>query len=130
MKTILLLLGLLFTNLADAEINLDNNTIWSISDSKKQNRWLIIHNLNQANASGIYHIEVLGKDKKAPAWQIEHLAKHIAITKQALLKSIIKPLTKGDVYAESFDSGFAQWQKQNNGNGGAVCISSVLECLK
>lgn len=106
------------------------DTIWSIKNTAKQNRWVIIHNLNEANNTGIYHIEVIGRNKKDPVWKIEHLAKHIAMTKPALLASIIKPLSKGEVYPESFDNAFSNWQKENDGKGGAVCNTSVLDCMK
>ena len=132
MKTIIFLVALFFNYSVCADINLETNStgIWSIAQTAQQNRWIIIHNLSEAQTTGIYHIEVIGRNKKAPIWQIEHLAKHIAINKPALLKSIIKPLKKGDVYPESFDNAFSMWQKENYGKGGAVCTSSVVECMK
>ena len=132
MKTIIFLVTLFFNYSAYADVNLEANTtgIWSITPIVQQNRWLIIHNLSQAQTTGIYHIEVIGKNKKAHAWQIQHLAPHIAINKSALLASIIKPLKKGDVYPETFDNAFTQWQKENDGKGGAVCNTSVLDCMK
>jgi Domain of unknown function (DUF5086) len=132
MKKIIFLVILFFNYSAYAEINLEANTtgIWSITPTAQQNRWLIIHNLTEAQTTGIYHIEVIGRDKKSPVWQIQHLAPHIAINKPALLSSIIKPLKKGDVYPESFDNAFTVWQKENNGKGGAICTTSVIECMK
>ena len=132
MKKIIFFVIVFFNYSAYADVNLESNPtgIWSITPTAQQNRWLIIHNLSEAQTTGIYHIEVIGRNKKAPVWQIEHLAKHIAINKPALLKSIIKPLKKGDVYPESFDNAFSAWQKENDGKGGAVCTSSVIECIK
>ena len=132
MKIIIFLITLFFNYAVYAEINLEANNagIWSITPTDQQNRWLIIHNLTEAKTTGIYHIEVIGRNKKAPIWQIKHLAAHIAINKPALLKSIIKPLKKGDVYPESFDNAFSVWQKENDGKGGAVCTTSVIECMK
>jgi len=132
MKTIICLVILFFNYSAFAEVNIEANTtgIWSITPTAKQNCWLIIHNLTEAKTTGVYHIEVIGRDKKAPIWQIKHLAAHIAIDKPALLKSIIKPLKKGDVYPESFDDALSVWQKENDGKGGAVCTTSVIECMK
>ncbi|MDO9212323.1 MAG: DUF5086 family protein [Methylococcales bacterium] len=132
MKIIIFLITLFFNHSVSAEINLEANTtgIWSITPTAQQNRWLIIHNLTEAQTTGIYHIEVIGRDKKAPAWKIKHLAAHIAINKPALLKSIIKPLKKGNVYPESFDDALSKWKKENDGKGGAVCTASVIECIK
>ncbi|MCX7066224.1 MAG: DUF5086 family protein [Methylococcales bacterium] len=132
MKTVIFLVILFFNYSASAEINLEANTtgIWSMPPTTQQNRWLIIHNLSEAQTTGIYHIEVIGRDKKAPVWKIKHLAAHIAIDNPALLKSIIKPLKKGDDYPESFDNALSTWQKENDGKGGAVCTTSVIECMK
>lgn len=133
MKILVFLLMLLFSRIGFcAAVNLENHSvgIWSIAGTPKQNRWLIIHNLTAAKTTGVYHIEVIGRGKKASVWQIEHLANHLAITKAALLASVVKPLNKGDVYPESFESAFAAWQKENAGKGGAICTTSVLECMK
>ncbi len=132
MRTIIFLITLFFNYSVYADVNLETHTkgLWSIADTAKQNRWLIIHNLTEAQTTGIYHIEVIGRDKKAPVWQIKHLAAHIAINKTALLKSIIKPLKKGNVYPESFDSAFSTWKKENDGKSGAICTTSVIECIK
>ncbi|CAG0977638.1 hypothetical protein ARNL5_02201 [Anaerolineae bacterium] len=126
----LLLFITLFCHAVYADDKPITQSIWSIENTAKQNRWLIIHNLNDANNTGIYHIEVIGKNKKDPAWKIQHLANHIAITKSALLASIIKPLSKGDVYPESFNNAFSIWQKENEGKGGAVCNTTVIDCMK
>ena len=133
MKIFIALLTLMFSpTVFCADVNLDNHSagIWSIAGTPKQNRWLIIHNLNEAKNTGVYHIEVIGRGKKAPVWQIEHIANHVAITKTALSVSVVKPLKKGGVYPESFESAFAVWKKENSGKGGTICTTSVLECLK
>ena len=132
MKIILFLITVLFNYSVYAEVNIESNPtgIWSITDTAKQNRWLIIHNLTEAQKTGIYHIEVIGRNKKAPAWQIQHIAPHIAINKSALFASIIKPLNKGDVYPETFNNAFTAWQKENDGKGGAVCTTFVIDCMK
>jgi len=103
--------------------------IWSVLGTKKQNRWIVIHNLDEAKTSGIYHIEVIGRGVRDPAWKIQHLAQHIAITETALAASVLKPLTKGAVYPESFDNAYRAWQSQNQGQGGEICRQSVLDCM-
>lgn len=66
MKMIIFLITLFFNHSVSAEMNLEAKTtgIWSISPNAQQNRWLIIHNLTEAQTTGIYHIEVIGRDKK------------------------------------------------------------------
>lgn len=103
--------------------------IWALPDTPKERRWIVIHNPEQGEASGVYHIEVLSRATGAPAWTITHRANHMAITREALLRSVIAPLTKGAVYPESFDYAYREWQTRNGGTGGEVCESDVLHCL-
>ncbi len=114
------------------DVTLQNHPqgIWSMPPTQQENRWLIIHNLTQAKQTGIYHIEVIGRGKHDPVWKIKHLANHIAISEAALNRSIVAPLKKGAVYPESFESAYSQWQKLNNGAGGEVCQTDVVQCLK
>jgi hypothetical protein len=54
----------------------------------------------------------------------------MAITQSALAACVVKPLNKGAVYPETFDDAYKDWQKQNSGKGGAVCTSSLEQCMK
>jgi hypothetical protein len=112
--------------------NLDEhkNGIWSISGTSDENRWIIIHNLQEGKKTGIFHIEVIARKTNDPKWKIKHVAKHMAITRAALIKSIIKPLEKGLVYPETFDTAFRNWHKENNGEGGSVCNSTIEKCIR
>jgi Domain of unknown function (DUF5086) len=103
--------------------------IWQLPSSGSGTRWLVIHNRSSAEAEGLYHIEVLERAFGAEVWN-KHVADHMAITATALRASITKPLKKGGVYPESFDSGFAAWKKKKADGKEFVCTSSVLECLK
>ena len=104
--------------------------IWSIAPTTTMKRWIIIHNLKLAKESGIFHIEVVGRNNGDAAWQVKHLVPHMAITAEALKKSVIEPLNKGAVYPETFDDAYSNWLKENNGAGGSVCVTSVLECMQ
>lgn len=114
-----------------AEIDLQSNQtgIWSITKTTTHTRWIVIHNLAEAKTTDVYHIEVIARKNNAPTWQIEHLANHLAITAAALSKSVIAPLSKGAVYPETFDNAYRTWQNQSEGKGGAICTTSVTECL-
>ena len=113
----------------DAAIAGHESGIWSIAGTEQAQRWLVIHNLAEAGTSGIYHIEVIQRPVGAPAWQIERLAPHMAITEAALKHSIVKPLQRGAVYPEAFDDALRAWHAMNGGKGGNICHTSVLECL-
>jgi hypothetical protein len=104
--------------------------IWQLPSSQTGTRWLVIHNLASAEADGVYHVEILERSFGAEAWNIKHIADHMAVSSAALRASIVKPLTKGAVYPDSFNYAYAEWKKQEAQGKALVCTSSVLECLK
>jgi len=110
-------------------IDLKASEIWSITPTEKTERRIVIHNPEEARKSGIFHIEVLGRDRGDAVWQVRRLAPHMAITKAALERSVVAPLERGAVYPEAYDDAYAGWRRENGGRGGAVCRSSVSECL-
>lgn len=103
--------------------------IWSIKGSSQQDKWIVIHNIDNRNGNTIYHIEILSRKKTAPLWKIEHLAPHMAITKPALSKSIIKQLRRGAVYPESYNFAYHKWLIENSNTGGFVCSTSIAQCI-
>ena len=66
------------------DIASNDKGIWSIVGSEKEDRWVIIHNLAEAQVTGLFHIEVIQEGIDAPAWQIVRIVKHMAITEDAL----------------------------------------------
>jgi hypothetical protein len=115
---------------ADVDFFMHENGIWEIQGTADKNMWIIIHNLEEAKNSGIFHIEVIARKLDDPVWKIEHAVKHMAITKSALSSSVLKPLEKGAVYPETFDIAFEEWRNQNSGKGGLICTTSISECMK
>ncbi len=103
--------------------------IWSIAPTQTMNRWIIVHNLEEAKNSEIFHIEVIGRNIGDEVWQIKHLVPHMAITEEALTKSVVAPLQKGGVYPETYENAYANWLRENGGKGGSICTTSVLECM-
>jgi hypothetical protein len=103
--------------------------IWAIEGKGKLARWIVIHNLAEAKGTGIFHIEVIGHVKGRPSWDIKHICNHMAITEDALKRSVRKPLDKGAVYPEAFDDAYAKWKKDAEAGQKVVCDRSVLECL-
>ncbi len=128
--TIFLLLANTGFCASDSDLIQHDKGIWSIQGTTQKTMWIVIHNLQEARETGIYHIEVLAKGIDAPAWDIEHFIKHIAITQSALAKSVLKPLNKGAVYPETFDDAYKDWQNLNSGQGGPVCTSNLSDCMQ
>ena len=105
--------------------------LWSIAAEGKLTRWVEIHNLDEAKRSGLFHVEVLGRRQGDPTWKIQHIAPHLAVTAAALDRSVVKPLKRGAVYPETFDSAYAAWRKAKSEGGNApVCESTVVECIR
>jgi hypothetical protein len=103
--------------------------IWSIAGTAGKEMQVIIHNLDEARETGIFHIEIIARGVHEPAWKIERVVKHMAITQAALAVSVVKPLQKGAVYPEIFDDAYKEWQKQNSGKGGFLCTTTLAECM-
>ncbi|ABI26436.1 DUF5086 family protein [Shewanella oneidensis] len=103
--------------------------IWSIESAQDMTRWIIIHNIESDANTAVFHIEVIGRKHGHAVWQIERLVHHMAITEKALKASVKIPLKSGAVYPESFNHAYLSWQKENNGMGGAICDTSVIECF-
>jgi hypothetical protein len=104
--------------------------IWAIEGKGTLARWVVIHNLNEAKSTGVFHLEVIGHEKGRPSWDIRRICSHMAVTKDALKRSVTKPLNKGAVYPEAFDDAYAKWKKDAEAGQKVLCDRSVLECLK
>jgi len=103
--------------------------IWAIPAPEGCTRWIVIHNLDEARQSGIFHIEVLEREDGKPDWEFRRLCSHMALTQEALEHSVLRPLEKGAVYPESFDDAYAAWKREAADGEAPVCSSSVAECL-
>jgi hypothetical protein len=104
--------------------------IWSIDPAGRLNRWIVIHGPAGGGDNGVYHIEVLGNDAKAPAWKTRRLAPHMAATLVALLNSVRKPLQRGLVYPEQYEDGLARWKQQRSEGKAEICSTSIDRCLR
>jgi hypothetical protein len=104
--------------------------IWEIAGKGGLRRWIVIHNLDEAKGTGIFHIEVIGREKGRPSWDIRRICNHMAVTQGALARSVLRPLKSGAVYPESFDDAYARWKKDAEAGNRVICDRSVLECLR
>ena len=103
--------------------------IWAIRGTAIESRWIEIHQVEQRNGAPLYHIEVLGRKKGNPSWQVEHLMPHMAITGAALKRSITGPSQDRGVYPETFDGAYVQWRELDAAGKAPICTRSVAECM-
>jgi hypothetical protein len=78
--------------------------IWALSPDGDHLRWVEIHDLDEARRSGVFHVEVLARRSADPAWKVDHVVPHLAVTAAALRRSVRGPLARGGVYPEAFDT--------------------------
>ncbi len=100
--------------------------IWALPDTQTHNRWVVIHNIKEAETSGVFHIEVIARKKGEPKWSVTRICPHMAITAEALARSVTQPRSSGAVYPEAFDNAYGAWKK---GAEKPICSRSVIECL-
>lgn len=105
--------------------------IWSLPDDQHVKRWVVIHNLKSAAQDKVFHLEIIARNKGDKVWQVQRLVKHMAVSPQALLADIQRPLNKGAVYPEPFNNAFVLWKKQSltAEPQTMVCQSSILACM-
>lgn len=113
-----------------ADIAGHSNGIWSLAPDGPLQRWIVIHNPGETGENAVFHIEVLGKEAKAPAWKITRLAPHMAVTIHALLNSIGKPLQRGMVYPEQYEDGLGRWKQEQSEGRAKVCSTDIDSCLR
>jgi len=106
-----------------------SSPLWSIRSDEGKIRWIEIHNLATAAADGVYHLEVMERLRASPASQFKPLARHMAVTEEALRASLVEPLGKGSVYPESFEEAFGRWKAAQAANHAFVCKVSINACL-
>jgi hypothetical protein len=85
-----------------------SSPLWSIRSDEGKVRWIEIHNLATAAADGVYHLEVMERLRADPPSQFKSLARHMAVTEDALRASLVEPLGKGSVYPESYNDAYAR----------------------
>lgn len=106
-----------------------DGSLWALPPQGKLTRWVEIHDPATA-ATGVYHVEVLGRAAGAKPWQVQPLAPHMAVTEAALRASVTRPLKRGSVYPETFEYAYEAWKKQAAMGDAPVCRTSIMDCLK
>ena len=101
--------------------------LWSIAGPPGERRWLVIHDRADGARAGVYHVEVIARKAGRPSWDVVRVRDHLALTAEALHRSVVKKLAQGRVYPERFDDAVARWRAAG---GTEVCTSSVVTCLE
>jgi len=101
--------------------------VWSISPDGDVSRWVVIHNLEDAAKSNVFHIEVLGRKIGDKPWHIIRIKKHLAISSEALLVDLEAKEDKGNVHPDQYIGEYRLWLKSEDK---PVCKTSLLECIE
>lgn len=107
-----------------------NSALWSIQSPPGTVRWIEIHNLDSAARDGLFHLEVLERGASDPVWKIRHVCSHLAVTESALRASVLKPLSRGSVYPETYQSALARWKRDQSEGRAAICKSTIAMCMQ
>ena len=105
--------------------------LWSLPPEGETLRWVEIHNVEEARQSGVFHIQVLSRRRADPAWKVQSVAAHMAITVAALQRSVVSRLSTGSVYPERFDDAYRAWLRAHQAGAAApICDTTVDRCLR
>src|SRR5947199_10463736 len=96
---------------------------WEVRGAPSKLTWVELHDSDPADPS-LIHVEVLSRKKTGKPWEIEHLCPHVAITLDALQRSVVRPLReKRGVYPESFDFGYKHWKEEAVAGKRDICAT-------
>ena len=102
---------------------------WEVRGAPGRITWVELHDVDGADAS-VIHVELLSRKKDDKTWDITHIRKHIAITLDALQRSVLRPLRdQRGVYPESFDFARKHWQDEATAGKRDVCTTTLYECV-
>ena len=124
------LAGAFSGTMAAAQPDVYSIDYWEIPGPANQITWVEIHNSKEAKASGIAHLSVLTRKKGAPRWALVRVRNHIAITTEALQRSVTRPLKTRGAYPERYYEALHRWQDDQKSGKAIVCSTSIEELLK
>ena len=103
---------------------------WEIPGPANKITWVEIHNSKEAKISGIAHVSVLSRKKGDPVWELVWVSDHIAITTEALKRSVSRPFKTRGAYPERYYEARKKWQDDQNIGKAIICCTSIQELLK
>ncbi len=133
MRMLFLLIAAVFCGLpfavAEPPLEVYSTDCWQISGQPGKITWIEIHNRQQAQTSGIAHLEVLARKKGVPVWEIEHVCAHLAVTTAALQHSVTHPYKTRPVYPETYAVAYERWKTDEQKGTAVVCSTSIQDFL-
>jgi hypothetical protein len=111
--------------------DIKEGSVWNLSDTPTQDRWVEVHSVEIIGAITIYHVSVLSRRKGEPIWSLKHVVPHMAITEMALRRSVVK-LARSQLtaYPEAYDGAYSQWRALRDKGNAPICDTSLIECAK
>jgi hypothetical protein len=129
LATVAILTAALISLSAAEEPTVETAKYWEIAGPADKVTWIEIHSFQKIDNIDVAHIEVLSRKKDSKPWEFEHLLPHLAITVDALKKSVLRPLKVHSVYPESYESDYNLWKKQFDEGNAVVCKTSISDAL-
>jgi hypothetical protein len=106
------------------------SNFWEIPSPPDKTLWIEIHKTDEAKTSGIAHISVYSRKKGAPGWESKWVCAHIAITTEALLRSVSRPSKLLGLYPESYYEALKRWEDDQKKGQAQICTTSIQDWLK
>ncbi|MGB8356498.1 MAG: DUF5086 family protein [Chthoniobacteraceae bacterium] len=105
------------------------HAMWVVDETAKTVTWVEIHQTDDTQTTGIFHVSVYlrGKNPRSDALWVCH---HLAITREALERSLIRPLKRLGLYPESFEAGYHDWQQDQKKGTAFVCTTTIADFVK
>jgi hypothetical protein len=98
---------------------------WSLDTSDGIERWLVVHAV-PSDHDPAFHIEVLQAAIGDPAWKFRRLVPHMAVSEEALRRSIHGRSSRKEPYPEAYDYAYESWRKDGRNT---ICTTTVTQCL-
>lgn len=129
MLRVILVLALSAASLLAEQPPLQSVKNWEVRGTPDRITWVELHDVDSADPS-VIHVEVLSRKKRDPNAGPRHVRAHLAITLDALQRSIIRPLhDQRGVYPESFYFAHKHWQEEAAVGKREVCTTTLYECV-
>jgi hypothetical protein len=114
---------------AAEQIDVYSSDFWEIPGATNKTTWIEIHNSKEAQKSGVAHISVHARKKGDPIWKVEGICPHIAITTEALKRSVSHPYKTRGAYPEHFYEAYDRWKEAEKAGQATICSTTLQDCL-
>lgn len=103
--------------------------MWVVDETSKTMTWVEIHQTDDTQSTGIFHVSVYLMKKNSRSdylWRCPHLA----VSRDALERSVIRPIKRAGFYPESFEQGYNYWQQDQKKGTAFVCTTTIADFVK